>query len=387
MSQPAAVRLEGVRKAFGPVVALDGFDLETREGSVLALLGPSGCGKTTALRLICGFERPDAGTVEVRGRRVASPGASVPPERRRVGLVFQEFALFPHLSVRDNVRYGIRRDPDHRLRVDELLDLVGLTADAGRMPHELSGGMQQRVALARALAPRPDVVLLDEPFSNLDQAMRTQLRVEVREILRRSHQSAIFVTHDQGEALTIADEVAVMARGHVEQVAPPEVLYAEPRTPFVATFIGVANLTAAECHGGAAITRFGRAGLVGPRDRRPEGRALCLLRPEHFTVREAPDGPVSADTWEIVSRQFSGSEILLQVRAGDGERVWVEAGDQVRRLAVGDRVELVLRSIETVAFSPSSVARHHQPSAGQVAELPTEASVIDPPATVEPPVH
>jgi iron(III) transport system ATP-binding protein len=386
MSQPA-VRLEGVRKAFGPVVALDGFDLETREKSVLALLGPSGCGKTTVLRLIAGFERPDAGTVEVRGRRVASPGASVPPERRRVGLVFQEFALFPHLSVRDNVRYGIRRDPDHRLRVDELLDMVGLTADAGRMPHELSGGMQQRVALARALAPRPDVVLLDEPFSNLDQAMRTQLRVEVREILRRSHQSAIFVTHDQGEALTIADEVAVMARGHVEQVAPPEVLYAEPRTPFVATFIGVANLAAAECHGGVAITRFGRAGLVGPLDRRPEGRALCLLRPEHFTVREAPDGPLSGDTWEIVSRQFSGSEILLQVRAGDGERVWVEAGDQVRRLAVGDRVELVLRSVETVAFSPSSAARHHQPSAAQLAEPSTESPVMEPTATVEPPVH
>ncbi|MBA2275642.1 MAG: ABC transporter ATP-binding protein, partial [Chloroflexi bacterium] len=217
----AAVRLSGVEKHFGRVTALDHFDLELRSGSMLALLGPSGCGKTTALRLIAGFERPDAGTIEVGGRRVASADASVPPERRRVGLVFQDFALFPHLSVRDNVAYGIRRDPDRDVRVNELLELVGLRADERRMPHELSGGMQQRVAIARALAPRPDVMLLDEPFSNLDQALRTQLRAEVREILRDARQSAIFVTHDQGEALTIADQVAVMSRGRIEQVAAP----------------------------------------------------------------------------------------------------------------------------------------------------------------------
>jgi iron(III) transport system ATP-binding protein len=386
----AAVRLQGVSKRFGTVQALDSMDLELAPESMLALLGPSGCGKTTALRVIAGFERPDAGTVEVGGRRVASPDAAVPPERRRVGIVFQDFALFPHLSVRDNVAYGIRRDPDRGVRVDELLELVGMRGDARRMPHELSGGMQQRVAIARALAPRPDVLLLDEPFSSLDQALRTQLRAEVREILRSARQSAIFVTHDQGEALTVADRVAVMARGRVEQVAAPEVIYAEPASPFVATFIGVANLVPADCREGAAVTRFGTVPLVGTRGRRPEGRALCLLRPEHFLVREAPDGPASDDAWEVVARQFSGSEILLDVRAADGQRVWVEAGDRIRRLGVGDRVHLRLREVESVAFSPSGpVAAGARVGDGRRSAAPpaqehagTESSMV-----VEPPVH
>ena len=379
----AAVRLSGVEKHFGRVTALDHFDLELRSGSMLALLGPSGCGKTTALRLIAGFERPDAGTIEVGGRRVASADASVPPERRRVGLVFQDFALFPHLSVRDNVAYGIRRDPDRDVRVNELLELVGLRADERRMPHELSGGMQQRVAIARALAPRPDVLLLDEPFSNLDQALRTQLRAEVREILRDARQSAIFVTHDQGEALTIADQVAVMSRGRIEQVAAPEVVYAEPRTPFVATFVGVANLIPADCRDGIGLTRFGPVTLIGGPARRPLGRALSLLRPEHFLVREAPDGPASAESWQVIARQFSGSEILLEVRAADGQRVWVEAGGQVRRLAIGDRVELRLRDVETVAFAPSAgIAAPHELALDRGEPIRPES--LEP---VEPPVH
>lgn len=392
-----AVRVAGLEKRFGPVTALDGFDLELPSGSMLALLGPSGCGKTTALRVIAGFERPDAGTVEVGGRRVASSTASVPPERRRVGVVFQDFALFPHLSVRDNVAYGIGRDPDRHVRVDELLELVGLRSDERRMPHELSGGMQQRVAIARALAPRPDVILLDEPFSNLDQALRTQLRAEVRQILRDARQSAIFVTHDQGEALTIADGVAVMARGRIEQVAAPEVIYVEPRTPFVATFVGVANLLPADCRNGKAVTRFGPVTLIGRPERRPQGRALALLRPEHFLVREAPDGPASTEAWTVIARQFSGSEILLEVRAGDGQRVWVEAGGQVRRLAIGDRVELRLRDVETVAFAPSaglaaSGASVHgmdepkgdgQPPAGVTAKA-ERLGALEP---LEPPVH
>ncbi len=392
-----AVRLAGVEKRFGAITALDRFDLELGSGSMLALLGPSGCGKTTALRVIAGFERPDAGTVEVGGRRVASSNASVPPERRRVGVVFQDFALFPHLSVRDNVAYGIARDPDRHVRVDELLEMVGLRADERRMPHELSGGMQQRVAIARALAPRPDVLLLDEPFSNLDQALRTQLRADVRQILRDARQSAIFVTHDQGEALTIADRVAVMARGRIEQVAAPEVIYAEPRTPFVATFVGVANLLQADCQGGMAMTRFGSVTLIGRPERRPQGRALSLLRPEHFLVREAPDGPASAESWTVIARQFSGSEILLEVRAADGQRVWVEAGGQVRRLAIGDRVELRLRDVETVAFSPSAGvaapgAAVHAPEPAGVGRRPTSGSTAEADAhqalePVEPPVH
>jgi iron(III) transport system ATP-binding protein len=345
-----AVRLSGVSKSFGAVNALDAVSLELGSGTMLGLLGPSGCGKTTALRLIAGFERPDAGTIEVSGRRVASATSMVPPERRRVGLVFQDLALFPHLSVRQNVAYGIRRDPDHGLRTDELLEMVGLGADGERMPHELSGGMQQRVALARALAPRPDVLLLDEPFSSLDQAMRTQLRAEVRQILREARQSAIFVTHDQGEALTMADRVAVMTRGKILQIAAPEIIYAEPTTPYVATFVGVSNLVPAEVRDRVARTRFGPVQLIRNGAPGPEGHALCLLRPEHFTIQEAPDGPASGDGWEVIDRRFSGSEILLELRAADGERLWVEAGSRVRHLGLGDHVVVTLREVETVAF-------------------------------------
>ncbi len=345
-----AVRLDHISKSYDDVRALDDVSIELESGTMLALLGPSGCGKTTALRLISGFERPDAGTVEVNGRRVASATSMVPPERRRVGLVFQDLALFPHLSVRDNVAYGIRRDPDHRVRTDELLEMVGLAGDGERMPHELSGGMQQRVALARALAPRPDVLLLDEPFSSLDQAMRTQLRAEVREILREARQSAIFVTHDQGEALTVADKVAVMTRGQVLQVAAPELIYAEPATAYVATFVGVANLVPGEVAESAATTRFGSVPLIRQTSQAPTGHGLVLLRPEHFSIVEAPDGPADGAGWEVIARRFSGSEILLEIRAADGQRLWVEAGSRVRHLGIGDHVTVDLREIETVAF-------------------------------------
>lgn len=343
-----AVRLDAVSRRFGEVVALDAVDLTLAPGEMLAILGPSGCGKTTALRLIAGFERPDAGRVEIDGRVVAEPGRSVPPEQRRVGLVFQDLALFPHLDVRENVGYGIRRDPGRERRVAELLELVGLAGDARRFPHELSGGMQQRVALARALAPRPDVLLLDEPFSSLDQAMRTQLRVEVRALLRDARQSAIFVTHDQGEALTIADRVAVMARGRVLQVATPEIVYAEPATPFVATFIGVGNLVPGRVLDGSAETRFGSVGIV-PSAHGTDGPALILLRPEHFLVAPAADGD-PGPTWEVIGRRFSGSEILVEVRDPAGERIWAEAGSRIRHVVAGDRLSLALKPVETVAF-------------------------------------
>jgi ABC-type Fe3+/spermidine/putrescine transport system ATPase subunit len=218
--------------------------------------------------------------------------------------------------------------------------------------------MQQRVALARALAPRPDVLLLDEPFSSLDQAMRTQLRAEVREILREARQSAIFVTHDQGEALTVADRVAVMTRGRVLQVAAPEVIYAEPATPYVATFIGVSNLVPADVAAGLAVTRFGMVRLIGPPSRHPTGHGLCLLRPEHFSIEEAPDGAATSDAWEVISRRFSGSEILLELRAADGERLWVEAGSRVRHVGLRDAVRVRLRDVETVAFGRKVSTAH-----------------------------
>ena len=375
-----AVRLSGLRRAYGPVVAVDAVDLEVRTGEMMTVLGPSGSGKTTVLRLIAGLEAPDGGSVEIGGRRVAGGGVSVPPERRRVGMVFQDFVLFPHLSVRDNIAYGLRGDPDRAVRVAELLELIDL-ADAGsRMPHHLSGGMQQRVALARALAPRPNVVLLDEPFSNLDAALRTQLRADVREILRAAGTASIFVTHDQDEALTLGDRMAVMVRGRIEQCASPEVIYGEPATPFVATFVGVANLVHAKVHEGVAMTRFGGLRLVGPRAARIDGRALALLRPEHLEVSEAPDGGADPAAWLVQRRRFTGAEILYEVAAADGEILWVEAGHGVRRLRVGNSVVLRLRDVETVAF-PVPPPRERITGAAGARALSTHAAITPADAT------
>jgi len=350
-----AVRVRGLRKAFGRVVAVDGVDLELRAGETLALLGPSGCGKTTLLRMIAGLERPDGGSVEIAGRVVEAPGVSVPPERRRVGMVFQDVALFPHLSVAENVAFGIDRQAprERENRVAELLELVGL-ADAARLrPHELSGGMQQRVALARALAPRPDVVLLDEPFANLDLALRTQLRGEIRRALDVTGTTALFVTHDQADALTLADRVAVMRRGLIDQVATPEEVYAAPATPFVATFVGVANLVPGEIASGFARTLLGRVGVGGSIG---DGHALVLVRPEHCDL--APDdaaaGTAAPGTIRgtIIARRFAGSELLYEVAPhGGGSNLWIEAGPLARRLAIGDAVQITLRIGETVAFA------------------------------------
>ena len=371
-----AVRIRGLHRAFGDVLAVADVDLDVRPGEMLTVLGPSGCGKTTVLRLIAGLDRPDGGTIDIGGRRVAGAGASVPPERRRVGMVFQDVALFPHLSVRDNIGYGLRRDPDREVRVRELLELIDLGDAGDRMPHQLSGGMQQRVAVARALAPRPDVVLLDEPFSSLDAALRTQLRGDVREILAGAGTAAIFVTHDQDEALTLGDRMAVMVRGRVEQVAPPEVVYGEPASPFVATFVGTANLVHGEVVDGQADTRLGRVALIrgaGPDGRARDGaRGLVVIRPEHLDVHEAPDGPAGNDTWRVLRRRFTGTEILYEIVAGDGERLWVEAGHAVRRLRVGDAVALRLREVETVMF----------PSTGHGSSVVMPAPVVPPPAAV-----
>jgi len=304
-----AVRLAGVTKTFGSVTAVRGLSLEAEQGKILALLGPSGCGKTTALRLIAGFELPDAGEVEISGRKVAGAGVNVPPERRRVGMVFQDYALFPHLSVARNVAYGLPKGKMSEARISETLELTHLTGLEDRMPHELSGGQQQRVALARALAPEPAIVLLDEPFSNLDAALRARVRSEMREILHQAGATAVFVTHDQEEALSVANEVAVMLDGAVVQSASPEDLYHRPATREVAAFVGDANFLPGVAEAGHVRCELGNIPLL----EELEGEVEVMLRPEALVLRALPNGKATVE-----DREFYGHDQVLKLRLDSG---------------------------------------------------------------------
>ncbi|HJQ78243.1 MAG TPA: ABC transporter ATP-binding protein [Acidimicrobiia bacterium] len=320
-------------KAYGDVLALSDFNLDVWEGSLLTLLGPSGCGKTTALRVIAGFEEAE-GTVEIRGRKVLGPGVFVPPEKRRVGMVFQDYALFPHMTVARNVAYGLDRAKDPK-RVGEVLELVGLTGLGDRMPRELSGGQQQRVALARAMAPAPDVVLLDEPFSNLDANLRDRVRRELKVILTEARTTAVLVTHDQEEALASSDLVAVMYQGRVVQFDSPAELYTRPADPWVAAFLGDADALAATGHRGYADTMLGRfkTDLRGP--------VVVVVRPEdvQLSIGEAPNAVVAHTEFfghdQVVTVALPGG---TRVRSRIGPRPRYEPGDQVRVRAGHARV-------------------------------------------------
>jgi iron(III) transport system ATP-binding protein len=314
-----ALRTLGVTKRFGEVMAVEAVDLDVRHGEFLAVLGPSGCGKTTLLRLVAGFEQPDAGGIEIDGRAVAGPRRNGAPERRRSGLVLQESALFPHLHVAGNIGFGLPR-PKRSARVDELVALVGMAGLQRRMPHELSGGQQQRVALARALAPDPALILLDEPFSSLDATLRAQLRVEVRDILRRAEATALFVTHDQSEALEISDRVAVMRNGRIEQLSTPEELYLRPVNRFVAGFVGEANLLQGEVRHGEVQTLVGRF-RAGNGTLDDGTRAEVLLRPEQLhmlPVERLASAPRPETVLTVVRRIFHGSEVHHVLRSDDG---------------------------------------------------------------------
>ena len=351
----AALVCAGLVKRFGDVAAVSGLNLSVESGRTLALLGPSGCGKTTALRLIAGFEKPDDGEISIGGRVVNSPAVFVPPEKRRVGMVFQEGALFPHLTVEQNVGYGLPRDDHRPARINEALELVGLAKLGHRMPHELSGGQQQRVALARALAPRPDLLLLDEPFSNLDAGLREQLQRDVSSILHDNQVTAVFVTHDQRAALTVGDDVAVMNAGQLEQSGPPSDIFHYPRSRFVARFIGDVDFIPVRIEDGAMTSELGvldwqggGAEGCGCADAsatpgipaltgKEAGRLELMFRPDCLECR--PDDHGSAT---ITGREFQGAFYLYRVRLPSGREVRCLLS-HVAEYAVGTRVSVRLR--------------------------------------------
>jgi iron(III) transport system ATP-binding protein len=325
------IRLEGVSKRFGTAAAVDDASLCVDRGEVVALLGPSGCGKTTLLRLIAGFERPDAGTVEVAGRRVAGAGTWAPPEQRRVGMVFQDYALFPHLTVAENVGFGLpRRARDGR--VSELLAVVGLGDLGRRYPHELSGGQQQRVALARALAPSPELVLLDEPWSNVDPFLRESLRAEVAEIIRPLGVTVLLVTHDREEAFSLADRIALMRDGSVVQEGSSEEIYFSPVSRWAAEFVGAANILPGRVVDGAIETRLGAFPANGSSG---EDDARVLVRPELLELRPDPTG-----TAEVVAREFRGHDVFYRVLLDGVELVAHRPSTEV--VPLGSRVSIRL---------------------------------------------
>jgi iron(III) transport system ATP-binding protein len=309
MNADSVISCVNLSKRFGGAVALDGFSLEVAHGSILGLLGPSGSGKTTALRVIAGFDTPDAGSVTISGRPVVAPGVWVPPEQRRVGMVFQDYALFPHLDVAGNVGFGIADRKLRAGRVAAALELVGLGDLASRMPHELSGGEQQRVALARALAPEPDVVLLDEPFSNLDAPQRERVRRDVRTILVEARATAVFVTHDQEEALSISDQVAVMRHGRVLQTATPNEVYHNPVDCWVARFLGEGETMPGVATGATVDTVIGTFKLAEP----ATGDVEVIIRPEAVRLVADPHG-----LSRVVEREFYGHDQLVTLELPDG---------------------------------------------------------------------
>lgn len=329
---------------------------DVADGEIVALLGPSGCGKTTTLRCVAGFERTTGGTIQVDGTTLADVHTHVPPEERGIGLVFQEYALFPHLSVIDNVMFGLRDRPkaDRRQRALEALDRVGLRPFADRSPHHLSGGQQQRVALARTLAPEPHLILLDEPFSNLDALLRQSTRQEVRALLKDKGMSAVLVTHDQEEALSFADRVAVMKDGKIEQVGTPEEVYYTPRTLFVAQFLGRTNLLLSQAQGRTADTPLGPVRL----NRDASGTVLVSLRPEHLTL-EAPDSN-AGPRGTVVGRAFKGHDITYRVTCDGSEylvhthnRMTYQPGDAV--CVRPQESAVVLESQEAPSDPPAAI--------------------------------
>jgi putative spermidine/putrescine transport system ATP-binding protein len=339
------LQLDNLHRDFGTVKALDGIEITLGEGEFLSLLGPSGCGKTTALRLVAGFDRPDAGRILVDGRDVTG----VPPNKRDMGMVFQAYSLFPNMTARQNVAFGLRirgrKRVDRDGRVNHLLELVGLGHAGDRYPHQLSGGMQQRVALARALAIEPRVLLLDEPLSALDAKVRVQLREEIRRIQLELGITTLYVTHDQEEALSVSDHVAVMYGGRIEQMGSPAEMYSAPATPFVAEFIGTMNRIEGTVVDGGVETGDGKTLEIEAARGRPRGeRVLVLVRPETVEVSATNGDSAARNTFvgDVVTQTFLGPVTRLKI-IGTGVDVIADVPTQkALSLPVGTRVAAAL---------------------------------------------
>jgi iron(III) transport system ATP-binding protein len=346
--------LDGVTKAYGAETAVTDLSLNVRGGELLTLLGPSGCGKTTTLRMLAGLERPSEGTIQLAGDTVAGPETYVAAEDRGVGIVFQDFALFPHLDVRENVAFGLadRDDEAAAERVDEMLDLVDMPEMGDRAVDQLSGGQQQRVALARSLAPEPDILLLDEPFSNLDVRLRVEMREEVRRILKEAGVTAVSVTHDQEEALSISDRVAVLHDGRLEQVGEPEGVFEHPESRFVASFLGQAAFLSGVVNGDTVDTAVGsydRSLLKGLTDGYAGANVDVLVRPDDLRAV-----PATGDTGNgtIVKRQYTGPSFIYHVELDNGDVVRC-LHNHAEDMGVGEPVTVDLVSDHSLAWYPT----------------------------------
>lgn len=346
VAEPPGLEVQELSHRFDQRLVVDHVSFSIARGSVHCLVGPSGCGKTTTLRLIAGLETLQQGRIWIHGRLVAEPGWSLPPEKRRVGLMFQDFALFPHLSVAENVGFGLRHldRAERARRVRRLLERVDMADFADRYPYMLSGGEQQRVALARALAPEPDLMLLDEAFSALDTTLRTQIREETLTILREAGTSTLLVTHDAEEAIRAGDIIHAMLAGRIVQSGTPAELYAQPKHPFVASFFGPVNSFRTRVRGGRAATPIGNV----PADGLAEGaQALVIVRPEGIRLKRVADGePAQA---RLLDRRDLGPIHLIWLGLPDGSRVKVRETGRVE-LGIGDPVAVQLDPAHVFVF-------------------------------------